>query len=395
MFKINVTSFDKLYLSAFFFACLLFWWMPTLVQAVQGRASEVEYGVLSISAGAFIFFLFSYLLSPPIKYPRLTSFNGVRNVNLISKKLTLLLLPVAIVVAVRFFLSRGGAEYGYGEGLSTAEQAVLYLHLYFGLVYFATLQGGNIKSIIIIMMFFVVAIPRLIISLRWGRFFFAQAIVPIIFLLLAQGLIILTRRKIIWLAIVAVFIVFIPALARGDDLYDFDALLQFFSRGSTLILFQDNMSLDLGKYCEPILVSLTAKLIPYSLLNVCTIDIWGQNGLPATLDRILAYNEIGDSDALVGPGSNFILELYLLGGWVSVVVGSAFLGFIARQFVRSIMIGSIFSAIWVESLVRLLLAPRSNFGYVFERIPSLFLTSLLFLLLVYTIEKKGSSEGVA
>lgn len=355
------------------------------MQTMSGTPMQVEAGVLALSVGAFFCVFGGYLLSPVVRYPKIANSRDTHGVSAIAKKATVLLFPVAALVAFRFFVSRGVADYGYGEGLNTWEQATLYLHLYFGLVFFATLPENKKKNLVILAMFLVVVIPRLLISLRWGRFFVAQAIVPILLILIARGMFVLNGKRVAILGVVAFFIVFIPAAFRGDDLYNSEAIFNFFSRGSTLILFQDNRFMDLNGYCEPIFVSLTAKIIPYAMVNECTIDIWGQQGLPATLDRILAYNEIGESDALVGPGSNYLLELYLFAGSIGVLVGSFFLGLMARQFVRAITVGSIFGAIWVESLVRLLLAPRSNFGYIFERIPSLFLTSLLFLFLVHAL----------
>jgi hypothetical protein len=162
-----------------------------------------------------------------------------------------------------------------------------------------------------------------------------------------------------------------------------DEIVAFFVTGSTLRVFQDNKDLNLSDRCPPLLVSMTAKLIPYGLLNVCTVDIWGEKGLPATLDRILADNDPTTEGTLNGPGSNYLLELYLTGGVAAVILGSLLFGFSARCFVSWIRTPSLFAGIWAQCLTRALLAPRGNLGYVYEQVPVLVLASLAVAAFVY------------
>jgi hypothetical protein len=105
--------------------------------------------------------------------------------------------------------------------------------------------------------------------------------------------------------------------------------------------------------------------------------------MPATLDRILTINEPTTFQGTVsGTGSNYLLDLYLFGGMMAVFAGSALFGFSCRSFVGWIGERSLFSGIWAECLTRSLMAPRSSLGYVYERIPSLILTTLLVVLIV-------------
>ena len=267
-------------------------------------------------------------------------------------------------------------DYGAGEGISGLYQATLYAHLFFGFLYLGTVSEKERFSNILIIVLLLV-IPRLIISLSWGRFFLGQALIPIVLILISRGWIKLNIRHAWLLVLICLFIIFVPSIVRGDFIQNKNDMYRFFVNGSTLRLFQDNLNLNLSQRCSPLFISLTAKIIPYSQLHVCTIDIWGMKGLPATLDRLLAFDEIGYSDALVGPGSNYILELYLVGGIAAIISGSILLGLSCKWFVCSLMTRSAYVGIWAECLTRALFSPRSNFGYIFERIPSLLLTTAI------------------
>jgi hypothetical protein len=144
------------------------------------------------------------------------------------------------------------------------------------------------------------------------------------------------------------------------------------------------MDLDLAGHCPPLLVSLTAKTIPYGPLGVCTLEISGLKNMPATLGRILTINDPTTLDGTVaGTGSNYLLDLYLAGGLAAVYSGSALFGFSCRLFVGWVGRRSLFSGIWAECLTRALFAPRNDLGYVYERIPSLVLATLLVVFAVW------------
>ena len=150
------------------------------------------------------------------------------------------------------------------------------------------------------------------------------------------------------IGVLAIAIVFVPAFTRGDNLTGGNQVVQFFAEGSTLKLFQDNTDLYLAHRCPPLLVSMSAKIVPYHLMGVCVIDVWGMKSLPATLDRILAYNEPGSVDSLTGPGSNYILELYVTGGFAAVLLGSAIFGFTCRRFLAWTGCRSLFVGVWAN-----------------------------------------------
>lgn len=300
----------------------------------------------------------------------------------VAYRLTLWIAIPALILAIQFFIARSGVQYGEGTEISIWYQAVLYLHLYVGLLFLGIAREIKGRRRIWIAAL-LLTLPRLIISLHWGRFFVAQALVPIILIALARGWLGLTTKKVVGLGVLGVFILFVPSLTRGDRVLENDQLVRFFAAGSSLQLLQANKDLDLQGRCPPLLVSMTASIFPYHELGVCTLNIWGRKDLPATLDRILAYNDPYTDGTLNGPGANFLLELYLSGGMVVVVLGSLLFGYSNRCFVDWIGRPSIFAGIWAECLTRSLFSPRNTLGYVYQRIPTLVATTAVVILIVY------------
>jgi hypothetical protein len=372
------------FLVAFWSSCTLFWWLPSIIfRGYLGIDDPVSNGTLLISLLAVGVFSGAYLLPHARTQMSVTSESRIRFCSEIAYRLTLFIAVPAFVVAARFALYRASVAYGTGEGIPGWYQLILYVHLFFGFMFLGSADRlRDVRRIIVVIILLI--LPRFFISLHWGRFFVAQAIVPILMISVARGWTRLSLRRTLQFALVALVIVFVPALTRGDDLSGQDALVTFFAEGSTLRLFQDNTMLDLSGYCPPLLVSMTAKVVPYHALKVCTVDIWGERGLPATLDRILAAHQaeldgVPSVDFLVGPGSNYLLELYLSGGLVVLIGGSALFGYVCRSLVNWTGQGSLFAGIWAVCLTRALLAPRSNLGYVFELVPGLILATALFI----------------
>jgi hypothetical protein len=371
------------FLGAFLFACLLFWWFPSLLfRKVVHMEDPVLGQTIVISAVATLLFIAAYLLPTHRSSSNMFSEALVSACENFSYRATVLFFTPALLFAAQFWSSRSNVDYGSGAGLSALQQAVLYIHLFFGFMYIGAVNPKKQEWRRIRIVMALIILPRLIVSLHWGRFFLAQAVVPLVFIAVARGWIRFSVKRMAQFTALAFVLIFVPALTRGDNLAGQSEITEFFAEGSTLRLLQDNLDLDLNGRCLPLIVSMTAKVFPYSATGMCVIDIWGMKKLPATLDRILAYNEPGSEVLLVGPGSNYLLELYLSGGIFTLLAGAAFFGFSCRRFVAWIGRRSLFSGIWAECLTRALLAPRSNLGYVYERIPSLVLATLLVVLIV-------------
>jgi hypothetical protein len=367
------------FLAAFAFACMLFWWLPSIIYRLLNIDDPVNNGPILISVLALGCFVFGYLL--PRNNRRLSSMSDtlMDECAQVAWKLTVLLAIPALLLALQFSLYRASVDYGSGEGVPAIDQAVFYMHLFFGFMFLGGARQGKDKRRIFISII-LLALPRLVVSLHWGRFFLAQGVLPIVIIAIARGWVKLSARRVLQLAVLAIAIVFVPSFTRGDNLVEGNEVVQFFAAGSTLKLFQDNSDLDLSSRCPPLMVSMTAKVVPYHVMGVCVIDIWGMKDLPATLDRILTYNEPSSVDSLTGTGSNYLLELNLSGGFVSVLFGSAIFGLTCRKFLVWAGRRSLFAGIWAECLTRALLAPRSNLGYVYERIPTLVLATALVII---------------
>jgi hypothetical protein len=367
------------FLAAFAFACMLFWWLPSIIYRLLNIDDPVNNGPILISVLALGCFVFGYLLPRNNRRLSFMSDTLMDECAQVAWKLTVLLAIPAILLALQFSLYRASVDYGSGEGVPAIDQAVFYMHLFFGFMFLGGARQGKDKRRIFISII-LLALPRLVVSLHWGRFFLAQGVLPIVIIAIARGWVKLSAKRVLQLAVLAIAIVFVPSFTRGDNLVGGNEVVQFFAAGSTLKLFQDNSDLDLSSRCPPLMVSMTAKVVPYHVMGVCVIDIWGMKDLPATLDRILTYNEPSSVNSLTGTGSNYLLELNLSGGFVSVLFGSAIFGLTCRKFLVWAGRRSLFAGIWAECLTRALLAPRSNLGYVYERIPTLVLATALVII---------------
>jgi hypothetical protein len=378
------------FLASFLFACTLFWWLPSIIYRLMLNIDDpVSNGSILISVLAISCFGLGYLFPQSSRRISFVPDALMDRCTELAWTLTVLLAIPAILIAIRFSLYRASVDYGTGEGLPFLDQAVFYLHLFFGFMFLGGARHGKDKRGILIAVILLV-LPRLIVSLHWGRFFLAQGILPIVIIVIARGWVKLSAKRMLQLAVLAIAIVFVPSLTRGDNLAGSNEVVQFFAEGSTLKLFQDNSDLDLSGRCPPLMVSMTAKVVPYHIMGVCVIDLWGMKDLPATLDRILTYNEPGSVDSLTGTGSNYLLELNLSGGFVSVLLGSAIFGLTCRKFIVWAGRRSLFAGIWAECLTRALLAPRSDLGYVYERIPTLVLATALVVIVGRIVDLRSA-----
>jgi hypothetical protein len=388
-----------LFLCSFIFSCFLFWWLRSiLLQLVLGLQDSVDDSTIEISVVALICFTAGYL------FPRIGS--GTRHLSAtildasgdFAYRVTTVLFVPALLLAIYLLESRAALDYGASGPVPTVFQALLYTHLFFGFMCIGAADPARQGWRRIWVAAAMLTLPRLIVSLHGGRFFLAQALVPALLIAMARGWIRLMLKHLMWLAVIALFIIFVPAITRGDPIFGGSQDQQMFLQSDVLGLYQNNTDLSLDSGCPPLLISLTAKTIPYSLLGVCVIDTAGLKNLPATLERILTNNDPGSSQGTVaGTGSNYLLELYITGGLFAVYFGSALFGFTCRSFLAWCGKRSLFAGIWAECLTRALLAPRGNLGYVYERIPSLVLATWFVVLVVWGMKllQREYSAGYA
>ncbi|MGA3081064.1 MAG: hypothetical protein ABSD44_06745 [Terracidiphilus sp.] len=377
-----------LFLGGFVFSCFLFWWLQSiLVRDVLRMADAVEDETIGISVLALACFIAGYFLSSSGRpKPRMPEhlLDACGN---FAYKATLAIFIPSLLIAVQLLRTYMNFDYGSGGSIPRVDQAVLYIHLFFGFMYFGAADPEKQGTRRLWIATVVVTLPRLIIAIHGARFVLAQAVVPALLIAVARGWIHLSLKRFLQIAALAAAIIFVPALTRGDDLIGQDEIVHFFVQGSSLKLLQDNTDLSLDERCPPFFVSLTAKVIPWGVLGVCTIDSGGLKDMPATLARILTNNDpLSFHGTVAGSGTLYLLELYVTGGMIAVYAGSALFGFSCRLFVGWLNKRSLFSGIWAECLTRALVAPRGNLSYVYERIPSLLLATMLVILTVWALE---------
>ncbi len=370
-----------LFLTGYVFACVLFWWAPYLLMSLLGFQVSTSSWTISVGVAAFVVFVVVYLLPQPrLRSPR-TSVRTLEMCAAFSYRATILWAIPAFMCAAEFGLYRWGQAYGEGQRISFIYQAVLYVHLFLGFLFLGAASDEARDRRRILIVAGLITLPRLFISLHWGRFFLAQALIPIMLIAIARGWIKISFKRFFLLSMAALFVLIVPAVTRGDSVFGGDefghyTIVNFLYQGSTMKFFEDNR--DLPWTCPPLLVSITSKVIPYSTLNVCVVDVGDDKRVPATLD-VLLTKQYSD-DLLLGTGGVYLLDLYLLGGIPAIIGGTAIFAFTCKRFVDWIGHRSLYAGIWAECLSRAFLAPRGNLGYIYERIPSLVLATLLVVL---------------
>ena len=382
---------------AFAGSCVLFWWLQSmLLHWWLGLAPLIQPWFIWVSIGALATFVAGYFLPTPQFAAATTRHAVLDRCERFSYRCVLLFAVPALLVAAQFAIYRSGVHYNEGHGPALVQQAVLYVYLFFGLLYVGAVRDDRKSNNKLLLVIALTIAPRLLISLHWGRFFAAQAIVPILFIAIARRWIRISWKRGAQFLVLALFLLFVPAITRGDTIFGPDdqgnpQIVNYFGYMNSLVLFQEDF--DIRYPCPPLLLSLTTKVIPYSLLGICTIDVGDQENLPATLEQLLTREYT--NDIMAGVGSNYMLELYLTGGLTAVFLGSVIFGFTSRILVGLISCRSLYAGIWAECLTRSLFAPRGNLGYIYERIPSLILATLGVVFISWCFSKMSQPPVVA
>src|SRR5260370_18388762 len=229
----------RLFHGMFVFACVVFWWLRGILFRLVGLDDAVENWALWVSFLGICTFTAGYFL-PPVRFNSAFPSRLIDACEGLAYKATLWLAFPALVLAVQFFLYRGGVEYGQGEGLSILHQAVFYGHMFFAFLFLGAARSIREDQRRIIIASILVIAPRLIVSLRWGRFFLVQAVLPVLLIVLARGWVTLPRKRIFQLKGLAPFVLFIACLTRGRDFVVREGFGTVFQAGSWVRLFPNN-----------------------------------------------------------------------------------------------------------------------------------------------------------
>lgn len=319
-----------------------------------------------------------------------------RTIFKIALYFSLILFPITTSVAIQFFLSRIGGQYGLTEPISSIEQLLFYSALsFFCLALSVNLKHIPVKWILVLVA--IVFLPRLLISLVYSRIFIFLALVPLLYSLYFSRLNyrLAPSKAIIAFSLMALFVV-LPALTRDNSIVAsqqrFEALIM---NGSSIPILEKYEQYGIQRDQSYVFASVVLKAIPFPVPIPANyrINVWGIEGAVATLDRVLSsYENQGKEDVFYGTGSNYLHELFIDFGWLGVVVGSILVGLLASYMEYRGTSSLFFRFIWLNILTSFLFLPRSNVGYFLEKIP---LYIAFFLLAWFAIKLLRESTKAA
>lgn len=318
-----------------------------------------------------------------------------RTIFKIALYFSLILFPITALVAIQFFLSHRGGQYGLTPLVSSTEQLLFYSALsLFCLALSVNLKHIPLKWILALVA--IVLLPRLLISLVYSRMFIFLALVPLLYSLYFSRLNYrLSPSKVITaFGLMALFVV-LPTLTRDNSIVAsqqrFEALIM---NGSSIPILEKYERYGIQRDQSYVFASVVLKSIPFPILipDNYRVDVWGIEGAVATLDRVLSSYENQGKDVFFGTGSNYLHELFIDFGWLGVVVGSILVGLLASYMEYKSTSSLFFRFIWLNILASFLFVPRSNVGYFLEKIP---LYIAIFLLAWFAIKLLRESTKAA
>ncbi|MGB6744276.1 MAG: hypothetical protein WBE38_11570, partial [Terracidiphilus sp.] len=216
-------------------------------------ADSVDDSTLIVSALAVGCFILGYLIPmsgvPARRFPD-SLLDACED---FAYKATVVLSFPALLLALDLLRSHLAVDYGSADPTPRSYQAVLYTHLFFGFMAIGAADPERRGYRRIWIAAVLLTLPRMLVSLHGARFFLAQALVPILLIALARGWIRLSGKRMMQMIAVAFFIIFVPAMTRGDQVVGPDRDLAIFMGSDVLGLFQNNLDLSLNDRCPPLL----------------------------------------------------------------------------------------------------------------------------------------------
>jgi hypothetical protein len=294
---------------------------------------------------------------------------------------------LSLLAAIHFVLIRQQYEYGSGEGLSSFHQIPLYGLLYTYYIYLIYSSYYVRPKDEFLKISFLAILPRFLIATVWGRFFLVQALLPFVLLAIQSGYIKVNFKVFSILILIGLCVFIGLPMLRGDEISVSDSLslLEFVIKGGPVHLIGevDNVQ-NTFPNTNFLITGLFGNTFPFLFGNNDKIDIWGSYGLVVTLDRAFAFMEGVDFDSNAGPGSNYVAELLVIGGYFGLIFGSFFLGIVFRIGKKISNITPVIALPMIDALSKSLFVPRSNITYMFERAIPL---TVIFIVLVFILNK--------
>lgn len=374
-------------------AIIFFCFLPVYIKHIAGLTDIYDYSLelAMLSAGVFIFVLGAYAPDISLTGRRKRSIaktytSAYPDIHLAPLKTAIFALTVpAFYASIDFFRAYGGAglyETGGVPPLSTASQVIFYSHLTLFFFACAVCPPDRIKEII--PLFIVVLLPRFIVTTSYGRWFVGQMLLPAAIFIIARLSATQSKKSMrvsltaILAGISVVGLIFVMGAIRESSALSIDLLIAMIRGGGVidvLKLHADNVIDSTHNY---VIASSFFKTFPFLAPSDYIVTVWGRSDMVATLDRVITLSIYGSNPSeFFGTASNYVFEWYLSFGVVGVIVGSLIVGRIARYLDNAALNSSLGTFLFMELYPRIFLLPRSNFGYLIERV--------LWLCIIYAI----------
>jgi hypothetical protein len=288
----------------------------------------------------------------------------------------------AVFLASGRFISQAGVDYLDMDSVSPVSQVVAYLALYLYFLCLSLSSKSQNSRKEFFFLFLLVMLPRLMVGSISGRFVAVMPVIAFLFIGLSRGFIQFKFRAFLAVLMAAIYVLFVhPLLRAGEQIdVDSDTFMQVLLRSGPVNLMEqlDEVARDFHDV-NFLKTGLIGNITPALLSPNERVDLWKREGLAVTADRAFAINEGAGFEEMFGPGSIYVGELYLIGGWFGVIAGSIVLGG-TMAFAQSHAARISFWLVpLLDFVVKVPFVPRSNITYMYER----FVPLLVFVGLTY------------
>lgn len=365
---------------SFFWGCALF--AIYSLQEIDRYLSFESLIMLGSSIGVvgLVYFIF-YVGLPSLQGQHANSNNSI--IYRLSRLLLLAVSVPAFYFALSRFFSQSGSDYLDMDAANPFEQLFSYaaLYLYFICLSLATKKSVSNKEFYIL--FILVMLPRLLVGSISGRFVAIMPAIAFLFVGMARNYIVIKLKILAIIIVLTGYIIFVHPLVRaGAEMeVESDVVLEIMLKSGPVNLMEqlDEVSKEFS-HVNFLRTGLIGNILPSVLPANEKEDLWKREGLAVTADRAFAIHEGANFEEMFGPGSIYVGELFLIGGWSAVLMGSAMLG-MTMAFTQKLAVApNLLLVPLLDFAVKVPFVPRSNITYMYERFIPLILFVLIFLI---------------
>lgn len=371
-----------------FISAVAFFWLGAIVaiyslQEVERYLSGTSFLMLSVSLGC-VCLSYAWVSSRALRSARGGASGGnAEEIFRLCLALFLVSSVPAFILSLERFISQAGVDYLEMDSAGLPLQMSAYAALYF---YFACICLSNKQYVSVrayFGLFILVMLPRLLLSSIAGRFVAVMPVVAFLLIGFSRGYISFRPKLFLVCVLSAGYVLVVHPMVRAGEDFDIsgEVVLSILLRSGPVNLMEqlDDVSREFY-HVNFLRTGLVGNVLPSFLPAIEKEDLWKREGLALTADRAFAIYEGAGFEEMFGPGSIYVGELFLIGGWSAIVVGSLVLGALMAAAQKM----SSYSTIWILPLidfsVKVPFVPRSNMTYMLERaIPLLLLALAIWL----------------